>query len=242
MGLHVGTSGWAYPEWKPGFYPEDLPRARFLEHYASVLGACEINATFYRVHSAKAVTRWRDDTPDGFRFAVKAHRRLTFRRAGAPLSADRDFVDGFFSSLAPMADRVGCLLFQVPAYREPASDSVREVLELLPPGTPAAFDLRDGSGADPGVRQLVADAGATVCLSETESGVPGALPPGPIAYVRLRGDRYDEDVRAGWRDLLARESTDRDVYLFCKHETAAPEDPAAGVGLARWLHAATVPA
>jgi uncharacterized protein YecE (DUF72 family) len=45
VSLHVGTSGWAYKEWRPAFYPEGMPQARFLSHYASVLGACEINAT-----------------------------------------------------------------------------------------------------------------------------------------------------------------------------------------------------
>ncbi|CAN0490284.1 unnamed protein product, partial [Phaeothamnion confervicola] len=75
--LHVGTSGWAYREWKPAFYPEGLAQDRFLGHYGSVLSACEINATFYRLQSESSVERWAGAVPPDFRFAVKAHRRLT---------------------------------------------------------------------------------------------------------------------------------------------------------------------
>src|SRR5438093_12780611 len=77
MTLFVGTSGWAYKEWRDGFYPVDLPERRFLEHYSGVLSACEINATFYRLQTKDTFTRWVEMTREGFRFAVKAHRRLT---------------------------------------------------------------------------------------------------------------------------------------------------------------------
>src|SRR4051812_47853037 len=99
MALYVGTSGWAYKEWKPAFYPEKLPQTRFLEHYASELGACEINATFYRMQTAATFAKWAAGVPDGFRFAVKAHQGITH---GPQVAGDREFLDAFLRSISPL--------------------------------------------------------------------------------------------------------------------------------------------
>ncbi|MDQ4094763.1 MAG: DUF72 domain-containing protein, partial [Actinomycetota bacterium] len=72
MTLFVGTSGWAYREWKPDFYPAELPQARFLAHYGRQLSACEINATFYRLQSESTFTKWATAVPDDFRYSIKA--------------------------------------------------------------------------------------------------------------------------------------------------------------------------
>jgi uncharacterized protein YecE (DUF72 family) len=74
MALYVGTSGWAYKQWKPGFYPEGLPQARFLEHYSTALNSCEINATFYRRQAESTFEKWARAVGDEFRFTTKAHR------------------------------------------------------------------------------------------------------------------------------------------------------------------------
>jgi hypothetical protein len=81
----------------------------------------------------------------------------------------------------------------------------------------------------------VAGRGATVCLTDTTGAVPRQLPPGPIAYVRLRAERYDEEQREGWRALVAREAEHRPVMAFARHEGLPADDPGCGVGLAQWL-------
>ena len=235
MGLHVGTSGWAYPEWKPDFYPEGLPRDRFLAHYSSVLSACEINATHYRVQSEDTVARWAAQTPEGFRFAAKAHRRITHVRALPPAEGGAAFLERFLESLTPLGARLGAVLLQFPPTRERDDGALAGLLDCLPPGLPTAVEFRHESWLAPEVEERIAAAGGTVCVSETAGAVMPRLPEGPLAYVRLRADRYSPAARDGWRDLLEREAADRPVYAFAKHEGLEAGDPYGGVGLAEWL-------
>nr|MBA2600679.1 DUF72 domain-containing protein [Actinomycetota bacterium] len=105
--LYLGTSGWAYREWKPLFYPGELPRSRFLEHYSGVLTACEVNATFYRLQAEGTFTRWNSMTPESFRFAVKAHRRLTHSKSIAMSPEAKGFLDTFLGSIKILGPRLG---------------------------------------------------------------------------------------------------------------------------------------
>jgi uncharacterized protein YecE (DUF72 family) len=235
MSLHVGTSGWAYPEWKPAFYPDGLAKDRFLAHYSSVLSACEVNATHYRLQSAEAVGRWAAQTPEGFRFAAKAHRRLTHARALPPAEGGDAFLERFLESLGPLGARLGAVLLQFPPTRARDDGVLADLLACLPAGLPTAVEFRHESWDDPAVEERVAASGGTVCISETAGAVSARLPEGPLAYVRLRSDRYSTEARDGWRDLLEREAAGRPVYAFAKHEGLEAGDPFGGVGLAEWL-------
>src|SRR5580704_368558 len=75
--LFTGTSGFAYPAWKPDFYPPKLAQKEFLKHYATRLNAVEINYTFRQLPSASTLENWVNATPQGFVFACKAHQRIT---------------------------------------------------------------------------------------------------------------------------------------------------------------------
>jgi uncharacterized protein YecE (DUF72 family) len=235
MTLFVGTSGWAYKEWRGGFYPEGLPQTRFLDHYGHTLSACEINATFYRLHSEATFGKWAESTPESFRFAAKAHRHLTHGKEIAPDSEGRRFLDAFLQSLEALGPRLGCVLFPFPPYRRRDDGSLGGLLEWLPQGLGYACEFRHDSWGSDEIQERIAAAGGTVCISDTTGAVPDRLPPGPLAYVRLRSARYSADARAGWLALLEREAKSRDVYAFAKHEGAPPGDPLAGVGLAQWL-------
>ena len=235
MSLHIGTSGWAYPEWKPAFYPAGLPQSRFLAHYSAELTSCEINATFYRLQSESTVSRWAGETPAGFRFAVKAHRRLTHASALPPADGGGEFLERFLESLTGLGDRLGAVLLQFPASRRRDDGALGDLLACLPRGLPVALEFRHDSWAAPEVAERIAGAGGTVCVSETAGAVLDGLPPGPLAYVRLRADAYSDEARAAWRDLLRREADERPVFAFAKHEGVPAGDPHAGLGLAQWL-------
>lgn len=236
MTLYVGTSGWAYKEWKPELYPEGLAQSRWLEHYTTLLGACEINATFYRMPQPGAVAKWAAVGGDAFRFAVKAYRGLTYVKSIAPDDRRRVLLSDFVAALGPMTPRTGAVLLQVPSFRERDDDGLDRLLEALPEGLPFAIELRHPSWAGDEIEERVAGAGAAVVVSDTGGDIPRSLPPGPIGYVRLRASEYSEDQRAGWRALLEREARDRPVFAFAKHKTGLPaSSPFGGIGLARWL-------
>ncbi|MDQ5874757.1 MAG: DUF72 domain-containing protein [Actinomycetota bacterium] len=238
MGLYVGTSGWAYREWKPGFYPPNVPQRRFLEHYAAILGACEINATFYQLQTESTMQRWAAASPPGFRFTIKAHRRLTH----AKVIGNAEFLGIFLNSLQPLTPHLGAILFQFPPHRQRDDDALGRLLATRPAHIPYAFEFRHESWNYPEVAARIAGAGATVCVAETSGALPQALPEGPIAYVRLRSERYGRRARSAWRRALTEEGSRRDTYAFTKHEGLPSDDPYGGVGLAAWLASTSKPA
>ena len=235
--LHVGTSGWSYKEWKPDFYPADLPQRRWLEHYCNSLGACEINATFYRLQSLETFAKWSEASPPGFRFTTKAHRRLTHWGGWELGERYRSFQDTYFKSVTALGGRLGVVLWQFPPYKQRDEGGLGGLLEALPRDLSHAFEFRHESWEADEIGTFVAERGGTVCVSNTDGTVPAALPPGPLAYVRLRTERYSAEARSGWLDLLHREAETRPVYLFVKHEGIPAADEFGGIGLARWLSA-----
>lgn len=235
MGVHIGTSGWAYPEWKPAFYPADLPQRRFLEHYATRLSACEVNGTYYRVPSRDAVDGWLDATPEEFRFAIKAPKAVTHGSTGGWSAGARRQLDRLLAAIAPAGDRVGAILLRFPDHLQYDEKLLAAMLAGWPSPTPPVFDFRQASWLRTDVLEAVGAAGGTVCGTDTAGEVLPSLPPGPIAYARLRAEHYSAAARDGWRGLLLAEGARRPVMAFARHEGIPAGDPFAGVGLADWL-------
>ena len=139
MAIRVGTSGWSYPTWRPGFYPEGLQPAEFLSYYASRFDTVELNSTGYRLPSADQFRRWAGAVPDGFEFAVK----LALTRL--------DRVTTFLERVVSLGDRLGPVRI---VYEGPRDDGVVSFVEgSVPDGVRLAWDLRDDSWA--GIHGLV---------------------------------------------------------------------------------------
>jgi uncharacterized protein YecE (DUF72 family) len=235
VALHVGTSGWAYTEWRGIFYPPRLPQSGFLAFYGGQLGACEVNATFYRAQAPPVLDRWATAVPPSFRFTVKAHRRVTYRKQLAPDAATAEFVRDFAVSVAPLGDKLGCLLVQVPEFAERDDAGLTALLDLLPAQLRFACEFLNPSWWSPDVAAALAERGGTVCVREESGAALASLPPGRVAYVRLKGEHYDDEARQSLRELFEREAAERDVYVFARHKDVPADDPHTGLGLARWL-------
>lgn len=235
MTLYVGTSGWAYKEWKPGFYPPDVPQSRFLEHYGTVLTACEVNATFYRTQAPETFDKWSGATPDDFRFSTKAHRALTAAKKLTPDEKKKDFLRDFGQSVNRLGDKLGVVLFQFPKFIERDDEALKAFLTATGDIPAFACDFTNDSWDHPAVEAAVAESGGTICLSETEGRAPKRLPDGPVGYIRMRSQHYEDDQRSRLEELLVSEGEKRDVYAFAKHEGIPTPSEHGGVGLARWL-------
>jgi uncharacterized protein YecE (DUF72 family) len=209
----VGTSGFAYPQWKGVFYPPGLSSKRMLAHYAERLPSVEINYTFRREPSPATVAAWREAAPETFRFAIKAHMRITHFW---PLDPPDDALGSFVTPLEPLQDRVGCVLFQCPPRFTLDADRLRRFLDRLPGWVRPAFEFRHPSWD--AARSIVAERGGAWVVTETEDEAAQELPAGGFAYVRLRRTDYDEERLRGWAERL-RPALDRgDVFAFFKHE------------------------
>src|ERR1700682_270749 len=97
--IRIGTSGWAYAAWKPDFYPANTPASKFLSYYATQLNCVEVNYTFRTRPAPKTLQNWSEATPETFRFAVKAHQRITHLKRLKDVSLD---IDNFYESLQPL--------------------------------------------------------------------------------------------------------------------------------------------
>ncbi|MBI3997654.1 MAG: DUF72 domain-containing protein [Armatimonadetes bacterium] len=111
MAVWIGTSGYAYDHWRGIFYPEDLPRARWLSHYASAFQAVELNITFYRTPQEASVTAWHRATPAGFRFVLKGSRFLTHIKR---LQDAAESLGTFFGAARPLGAKLAAVLWQLP--------------------------------------------------------------------------------------------------------------------------------
>jgi uncharacterized protein YecE (DUF72 family) len=229
MRLMAGASGYSFKEWKGTFYPADMRPEGMLAFYGERLPTVEINNTFYQMPKASVLENWSRCTPESFRFAIKASRRIThLSRLKADSAADS--VAYLYKTLAVLEKKRGPVLFQLPPFLKRDLPRLREFLALLPSEHAAAFEFRNDSWFSDDVYAELKAAGASLCLSEREDN---ALPPlvetSSWGYVRLRLEEYSEaDLRA-WADRLAATGW-REIYVYFMHEPTAPAYAAALMG------------
>src|SRR3984893_8234579 len=113
MALWVGTSGYNYPEWKGSFYPEKFPTTKMLPYYAERFSTVEINYTYYRMPNEKILAGWNRETPDHFKFTLKASKRITH---DARLRDYTDLVGYFLETASTLGQKLGAILFQLPPF------------------------------------------------------------------------------------------------------------------------------
>jgi uncharacterized protein YecE (DUF72 family) len=218
--LYLGTSGFAYPEWKGSFYPEDLKDADFLPHYATRFPSVEINYTFRRFPVEKTMRRWAELAPEGFRYALKATGRITHTRRLRDVDTD---VSDFLDRARLLADHLGPILFQCPPTLQFDRTLIESFLAYLPPVAPYAMEFRHESWSE--AKPLLAENGVAWCVAETDEREAGEVPTEPFVYLRLRKEEYTDDDLKRWSETV-RSATERgrDVFAYFKHEegTAAP--------------------
>jgi uncharacterized protein YecE (DUF72 family) len=215
--LYLGTSGFAYPEWKHDvFYPEGLKDREMLAYYSSRFRSVEINYTFRRFPAEKTLGTWREQTPEGFRFALKANQRIThFKRL---TDADEDVRD-FLERARTLGDRLGPILFQCPPTLKYDRQLIEGFVGYLPPIVPTAMEFRHPSWIE--ARGLLREQGVAWCVAETDVKDPGPddLSWEPFGFLRLRKTEYtDEELRAWAERIGSAIAAGSDVYCYFKHE------------------------
>jgi uncharacterized protein YecE (DUF72 family) len=217
MKLYVGTSGYAYKEWKGSFYPADLPAKRMLRYYAEHFRIVEINNTFYRMPSATVLESWANEVAADFRFVLKAPQRITHLQR---LQVADDSVAHLLDVAAILSQRLGALLFQLPPSLKKDVPRLRAFLALLPPQTRAAFEFRHASWFDDEVFALLREHRAALCIADAEGDldVP-VVATADWGYLRLRRPDYDDAALSMWAKRV-RQQAWQEAFVFFKHEEA----------------------
>lgn len=216
-GIRVGTSGWSYDHWEGVLYPPGLPRNERLARYAEEFDTVEVNASFYRLPFLNMVRGWRNRTPEGFVFAVKAHRRIThynrLRNVEEPLRTHLD-------RLGELGDKLGPTLFQLPPSLRRDDEVLGAFLALLPRGR-YVMEFRHESWECSEVYALLDSYGVGHCVVSKPNYPVDCTATGQVGYVRLHGSRkmyassYSEAELQEWASRVRRMKTGAEtVYVY----------------------------
>lgn len=212
----VGTSGYAYKEWRGPFYPADLAENELLRFYARQLVTVELNHTFYKPISVRQLHSWAKETPDPFAFSLKAPRRITYDMR---LRDTADLVSDFFDTVRSLKEKLGAVLFQIPPFLKRDVARLEDFLHQMPTGCRVAFEFRNQTWLNDEVYECLRRFGVALCAVE---GLERDVPPEPTAdfgYFRLRKPAYgDEDLTDLARRIQDAGRGWTDVFAYFKHE------------------------
>jgi uncharacterized protein YecE (DUF72 family) len=215
--IYTGTSGWAYASWKPNFYPAKTSPKKFLEYYASRLNSVEVNYTFRAIPTEKLLAGWIEATPPEFKFAIKAHQRIThFKRLRDTAGVTIEFLD----SLMPLrkAKKLGPVLFQLRGDFKCDVPLLKEFLKRLPRGTQAAFEFRSTSWFCDEVYETLRRANVALCQAESDDIETPLIDTADFSYLRLRKASYSAKARSEISKRVSGLARKGDVFAYFKHE------------------------
>jgi len=212
----VGTSGYNYPEWRGSFYPEKFSAAKMLSYYAERFTTVEINATFYRAPTAKQLAAWSEATPPGFKFTLKAPRRITH---DSRLKDCEDAVRYLCETVQTLGDKLGVLLFQLPPFLRRDLAVLDGFLEWLPAGVRAAMEFRHESWHDDQVFSRLRSRNIALCIADSEKMSTPVVATADYGYFRLRDEGYQPADIARWAEKITElQANWTDAFVYFKHE------------------------
>lgn len=216
MTVIVGTSGWQYDEWRDALYGA-TPKARWLETFAARFSAVEVNNTFYRLPTDETIASWRDRTPEGFVFAIKAPRTITHVRR---LAGAEDLITVLIERISGLGPKLGPVLYQMPPSLRRNDALLASFLEALPPYPKAAMEFRHDSWRDDAVREAMRARDVAWCVTSIPS--PADLAAGSWAYLRLHGGpdytQYTAEQNRAIAEVVAGSGAGP-VYAFFDNDT-----------------------
>ena len=212
----VGTSGFAFPEWKPSFYPKGVPSKDFLSYYASKFDSVEIDGTFYRTPKENVIEAWKRNTPEDFRFALKGNQVIThWQRLKVPSPS----LDRWLNAISSLGPRLGIALYQLPANFKADLERLGSFLEALPPSIPAAMEFRHDSWFVDECYRLLEQHKIALCVHDSDEGTTPIRLTAPVTYVRLRRSEYPDELRTEWTNRIRDWVADGvEVFAYIKHE------------------------
>jgi uncharacterized protein YecE (DUF72 family) len=229
--LYIGTSGWTYNDWRERFYPRDIARKDWLSWYSKQFLSTEINGSFYRTPSIKAVQTWRDRTPAKFRFAWKASKFITHWKRLSVRSENS--IELLVSRLAILGTKCGPVLFQLPPQFRADRERLANFLNMLSATYSYAFEFRHESWYEEQIFALLREQNVSLCLSDHHDAPAPWVTTARHVYVRAHGPtgRYkgsyaSTTLRAWAKHIKCWRDANKACYVFFDNDqkSAAPKD------------------
>ena len=214
----IGTSGWAYSSWKPGFYPQALPQKKFLEYYATQLNSVEVNYTFRQLPTESMLSAWLAASDAGFRFSFKAPQRLTHILR---LKDCSDIVASLSRALAPAvaAGRMGVVLFQLPPnFKADVPRLTSFLVDASTCGLRMAFEFRHSTWFCDEVYAVLRQHCVALCVAESEDLETPDVVTAPFMCYRFRKSEYSAAQLDVIENTLRRRSAEGEIFAYFKHE------------------------
>jgi uncharacterized protein YecE (DUF72 family) len=213
----VGTSGFAYADWAPLFYPQGSRGDSLLPYYAGRFPTVELNNTFYQQPRPEKVAAWLAATPQDFRFVVKAQRGGSMRAFG---TAAIETVAWLTAPYRAFGERLGNVLYRVPEQIRRDDTRLRLLLDVWPADLPLTVEFQHESWHVDEVFRLLGDHGAALCATDLDDRDPPDLRrTGNHVYLRLRRTSYSDDEVGVWAERLEAFLADGvDCYVFFRHD------------------------
>jgi len=234
--VRIGTSGWAYKDWNGPFYPDEIKAAGRLEYISRRFRTLEINASFYRMPTDKAVAGWRAQTPDDFLFAWKASRFITHNKK---LKDPVEPLAYMFSRIAGLGDKIGPILFQLPPNLHRNDERLEGFLDALPAGYRYSVEFRHPGWYVDAVLEMLRKRNVALCVSDHHHAPAPWEATADFVYLRGHGPggdyhgRYGEAALKDWAKAIRRWRREREVFAYFDNDikSAAPKDAEQLIGL-----------
>lgn len=218
---HIGCSGFYYNDWKGLFYPEDLPKKKWLEYYAETFDTVEINNSFYRMPKEKTVQGWYDRVPENFSFTLKGSRYITHIKK---LKDVGESVAYFYHLADILAEKLGSVLWQLPPAFRKNTERLEEFCRLLQPQYKNVLEFRHQSWFDEEVYDIMRKYQVAYCVISA----PGDLPEDVIttarhSYLRFHGKEdwykydYNDEQLKKWAHVLEEIDSD-EVFIYFNND------------------------
>ncbi|OHB62695.1 MAG: hypothetical protein A2Y76_04140 [Planctomycetes bacterium RBG_13_60_9] len=220
--IRIGTSGWHYKHWLGRFYPEKLPKDKWLAHYAQHFDTVEINNTFYHLPREQTMLNWHDRVPANFLFAVKANRYITHVKK---LKDPAETLHRFFDLANLLEEHLGPVLYQLPPSLHKNLERLDEFIGALPKRELAVFEFRHSSWYEQDTFDLLNRWGVALCVHDMGDRAPPRIMTGRMVYVRFHGTsahyagNYPDSLLHDWANWMKSQmSTARVIYAYFNND------------------------
>ena len=184
--LRLGTMGFSYADWSGVFYPKGLKSIESLAFYARHYDVVELDTTFHAVPSVERVQRWRDETPDHFRFTAKVNKQITHAQAidrAIPLMID------FLTVLSAFEHKLAAILIQFPpSFGVEQSDRLERFLRALPRDARFAIELRNSTWFEPATIEMLKSHRVALVAADYVGSPRPIIPTSDFFYLRWIGE------------------------------------------------------